>query len=94
MARPRPDPGAASSARAPRLSTRSRFAGSSPGPSSSTLIRMFCTRLASGSRPDYFFKREVQLRTTVTALEDVSDEDSTGRGMRNRWPSGETAKVW
>ncbi len=38
MARPRPEPGAASSARTPRCSTASRIDVSSPGPSSSTVM--------------------------------------------------------
>ena len=38
MARPSPEPGAASSARTPRCSTASRIDGSSPGPSSSTVM--------------------------------------------------------
>src|SRR6185436_10895461 len=38
IASPNPDPGAASSARTPRFSTLSRSDGSSPGPSSSTVV--------------------------------------------------------
>src|SRR3954468_11294441 len=37
IARPRPDPGAASSARTPRCSTVSLNSGANPGPSSSTV---------------------------------------------------------
>src|ERR1700735_4083358 len=38
IARPSPEPGAASSARTPRCSTFSRLSGAKPGPSSSTVI--------------------------------------------------------